>query len=357
MSTAPRVTAVITSRERFSYAEESLSNFFTHTSVPCQVVYVDVNSPQNRWQRIKKIANDRGIVAVRVNKYVSPNCARNIGLRYAEGEYVAFLDNDVEYTDHWLEPLLKCADEEKADMVGPLYLHGPLHEQTVHMAGGDMEFSGVWGEREFVQTQRYFMKHISEVPKEEMRRQQCDIIEFHCALVRRDVIDRVGGMDEGLLTTREHLDFSQRVLDAGGTVWFEPESVITYRMPPPFALSDLPYFMLRWSDEWTRDTLRHFAHKYGIKPSYVERVTKNRKGRQYLLFQQLAPLLTSVLGDSGTKVAKRVFQAVEPVGNRVLVELAALREPPLRWETHLPKPSAGGPGVTASTGPATTTPS
>ncbi|MFF3544815.1 glycosyltransferase family 2 protein [Streptomyces platensis] len=341
MDTVPRVTAIITSRERFSYAEESLASFFRYTSIPCQLVYVDVNSPRDRWNRIKRIADEHDIIAVRVNKYVSPNCARNIGLRYAEGEYVVFLDNDVEYTENWLEPLVACADEEKAAMVGPLYLHGPLHEQTVHMAGGDMEFSGAWGEREFVQTQRHFMKPLAEVPEQELHRQRCDIIEFHCALVRREIFDEVGGMDEGLLTTREHLDFSQRVLDAGGTVWFEPRSVITYRMPPPFALTDLPYFMLRWSDEWTKDTLRHFANKYGIKPSYVERVTKNRKGRQYLLFEQVKPFLTSVLGDSGTRAVKKVFQAVEPVGNRALVELAALREPELRWETYRPAtPSA-----------------
>jgi hypothetical protein len=29
--------------------------------------------------------------------------------------------------------------------------------------------------------------------------------------------------------------------------------------PPPFALSDIPYFLLRWSEEWTRSSLEHFA--------------------------------------------------------------------------------------------------
>lgn len=332
--TTPRVTAIITSRERFSYAEESLRSFFANTEEPCKVVYVDVNSPREQWNELKTFCEANGVTSVRVNKYVSPNCARNIGLRYAEGEYVVFLDNDVEYTPGWLDSLLRCADEENAAMVGPLYLHGPLHEQIVHMAGGDMTFSGVWGDREFTQTQRHFMDPVSAVPAEKMRRQSCDIIEFHCALVRRSVFDRVGGMDEGLLTTREHLDFSQRVLDAGGTVWFEPTSVITYRVPPPFALSDLPYFMLRWSDRWTADTLQHFANKYGIRPSYVERVTKNRKGRQWLLFEQIKQYLPDAIGETGTKVVKRVFQKVEPIGNRLLVEAIALRDRPLDWEVY-----------------------
>ncbi|MBU3864068.1 glycosyltransferase [Streptomyces sp. 4503] len=350
MDSPPRVTAIITSRERFSYAEESLESFYAHTDVPCRVVYVDVNSPSDRWERLQRLSDIHGFTSVRVNKYVSPNCARNIGLRYAEGEYVVFLDNDVEYTPGWLEPLIDCADKEQAAMVGPLYLHGPLEEQTVHMAGGDMEFSGTWGTREFTQTQRHFMKPVSEVPADELHRQRCDIIEFHCALVRRSVFDQVGGMDEGLLTTREHLDFSQRVLDAGGTVWFEPSSVITYRMPPPFALTDLPYFMLRWSDAWTAETLKHFATKYGIKPGYVERVTKNRKGRQWLLFEQIKQYLPDALGPTATKAVKRAFQKVEPIGNRLLVEFMALREPPLEWQVHHnSRPAAREPAATAGT--------
>ncbi|MGW8486039.1 glycosyltransferase family 2 protein [Streptomyces sp. NPDC055886] len=334
MDNSPRVTAIITSRERFSYAEESLRSFYEHTELPCDVVYVDVNSPRDRWERLKRLGDELGFTAIRLNKYVSPNCARNVGLRFAASEYVVFLDNDVDYTPGWLEPLVACADSENAAMVGPLYLHGPLEEQVVHMAGGDMEFSGFWGTREFKQTQRYFMKHLTEVPEKELRRQRCDIIEFHCALVRRSVFEQVGGMDEGLLTTREHLDFSQRVLDAGGTVWFEPGSVITYRMPPPFALTDLPYFMLRWSDAWTEDTLRHFANKYGIRPSYVERVTKNRKGRQWLLFEQIKQHLPDGLGESGTKVVKRSFQKVEPLLNRAVVEVLTFRDEPLQWQVH-----------------------
>ncbi|MFD9538602.1 glycosyltransferase family 2 protein [Streptomyces sp. NPDC060022] len=313
------LTLIVTVRERFSYSRESLENLIETADCPYKLVYVDINSPGPVASYLKAAAEKHSFTLVRLDHYVSPNEARNIGLRHAEGEYVVFLDNDVEFTPGWLSALVRCAREENASLVGPLYLHGRLEDQSVHMAGGDMSFSGTWGSRDFTQTQRYFMKNLAEVPESELTRQQCDIVEFHCALVRRDVFDRVGGMDEGLLTTREHLDFCQRVLDSGGTVYFEPESVITYRMPPPFETSDLPYFMLRWSDEWTRKTLVHFAHKHGIAPSYVQRVAKNRRRRQSLLFQWAEPRIRPVLGSAGTSVAKKIFSVVEPLGNRLLV--------------------------------------
>lgn len=326
------ITIIVTSRERFSFSAESLRSLYAHTLIPFTLVYVDVNAPDAVYTELRELADEHDFSLVRVNQYISPNMARNIGLRYATGKYVVFVDNDVEYTDGWLEALVECAEEEQAWVVGPLYLQGALEEKSVHMAAGDMRFEGVWGTRDFEQTQRHFMKHLDEVPPTELVRQKCDIMEFHCALVRRDVIDRVGGMDEGLLTTREHLDFCQRVLDAGGTVYFEPTSVITYRMPPPFARYDLPYFMLRWSDKWTRSTLAHFANKYGIKPSYIERIAKNRRGRQWLLFLTTKRKLKPLVGERLTNAAQKVFAAVEPIANRIVVEALTLRAPAVKWE-------------------------
>jgi glycosyltransferase involved in cell wall biosynthesis len=315
------VTLIVNVRERFSYTRESLESLFTTADYPYEMVYVDVNSPAPIGGLLEQMADKHGFTLVRINRYVCPNEARNVGLRYAKSKYVVFLDNDVEFTPGWLSALVRCAEEENAWLVGPLYLHGPLAEKSVHMAGGDMRFAGPWGNRSFEQTQRYFMKNLDDVPKENLVRQPCEIVEFHCALVRRDVFDRVGGMDEGLLTTREHLDFCQRVLDAGGTIYFEPASVITYRMPPPFSAYDLPYFLLRWSDELTKRTLVHFAHKYGIAPAYMDRVGKTRRRRQSLLFGWVEPRIRSLVGETGAAVVKRVLSVVEPVGNRVLVEV------------------------------------
>jgi hypothetical protein len=204
--------------------------------------------------------------------------------------------------------LVRCAEDEGADVVGPLYLEGPLADEVVHMAGGDMAMSGNWGTREFQQTQRHFLTKLADVPRADLRRQECDIIEFHCALVRRDILDKAGWMDEGLLTTREHLDFCLRVQAVGGRIFFEPASVMTYLTPPPLHRRDLRYFLVRWSDQWTRETLVHFAHKYGITPAYVDRVAKTRARRHRILLGWL------VGGDRGLvgRAVGAVVRTIEP---------------------------------------------
>lgn len=98
--------------------------------------------------------------------------------------------------------------------------------------------------------------------------------EFHCALVRRSMFEKVGGLDEKMLSTKEHIDFCMTVREAGGSVWFEPASIITYVFPcraRPMSPEDWPFFALRWSNSYGTRSLDHFVRKWGLRtdPGYV----------------------------------------------------------------------------------------
>jgi hypothetical protein len=108
-------------------------------------------------------------------------------------------------------------------------------------------------------------RKVSDVTLERGETQCC---EFHCALVRRDALERHGEFDEGLLATREHIDFSLTVLRAGGKLIFEPSAVVTYVFPNranPLTPEDWRFFTLRWSPVWQRRSLEHFARKWGFE--------------------------------------------------------------------------------------------
>ena len=83
-------------------------------------------------------------------------------------------------------------------------------------------------------------------------------------LARREILQELGPLDEVLLSTREHVDLCLTVRDAGGTVWFEPNAVVTYVVATSFAWTDIPYYLLRWSDTWVRTSLRHFEQKWKL---------------------------------------------------------------------------------------------
>ena len=83
-------------------------------------------------------------------------------------------------------------------------------------------------------------------------------------LVRTDVFDQIGLMDEKLPCLHEERDFCLTVSGAGGEIYIEPKAVVTYVPPPPCESWDLPYFMLRWSEAWIHSSVRHFNQKWGL---------------------------------------------------------------------------------------------
>ena len=263
----PRVTLAVVPRERFSCIPRSLQSVYDHTRPPFQLVYVDGGSPRRLRRYLDRQAGKHGFRLIRTSRYLSPNEARNLALREATTEYVVFLDNDVSVTPGWLDKLVACADETGAAVVGPLTCIGRPEHEVIHLAGGDVQILEEPENGRVIRRVRERMylpnRKVGDV-RAGLRRQECRLAEFHCMLVRRSIFDAVGEFDEGMLSTREHLDFCLLVRQAGGAIYFEPDSVVTYVPGPPFAWSDLGFYMLRWSDDWERRSLQHFSEKWAL---------------------------------------------------------------------------------------------
>ena len=258
------VTIVVVPRERFSCASQSLESIYNHTDYPFKLVYVDGNSPQKVQHYLQEQAQKRGFQLIRTDYYLTPNHARNIGLAQVDTKYVVFFDNDVIVSSGWLGALVKCAEETNASVVGPLMCQDqPVHE-TIHFAGGE---SHIWTDktgRRRLREKMYRQGQQVVKVRENLERTQTELAEFHCVLVRAEIFDTVGQLDEAMLNTKEHLDFCMSVDKAGGTVYFEPASIVTYVPGPPLEWSDLHFYMLRWSDAWTLGSLHRLRDKWNI---------------------------------------------------------------------------------------------
>jgi hypothetical protein len=192
---------------------------------------------------------------------LSPNQARNLGWQAVQTKYTVFLDNDALVSAQWLEQLVQCAEETNAWVVAPLYLIGEFEKRTIHLTEGRLHARVEQGRRVLYDEQFLFNASLDSL-QEPLRRGPTDYAEFHCMLVRTDVLQRVGPLDEKLWSLHEHIDVCLGVQKAGGTVLVEPSSVVTYVPPPPGRWWDLPYFMLRWNEEWNHSSVRHFLEKW-----------------------------------------------------------------------------------------------
>lgn len=268
----PLSTVVAVPRERFESAVESLESLFTNTAEPFALVYVDAGSPRAVADRIAALARQRDFTLIRSDSYLTPNQARNLALAHVTTRYAAFVDNDVFFSPGWLAALERCAEDTSADIVAPVICIGrPVHSK-IHHAGGISRIVEENGKRVFRE------KHnLAETPlagvRETLARAPTEMCEFHCVLVRANVFERLGKLDESLMSSHEHIDLCLKVREAGGSVFFEPKSVVTY-IPKKLRPYEIPYFMLRWSNSWTRQSLDHFFEN-GMPSSMTAATTRS----------------------------------------------------------------------------------
>lgn len=280
----PLVTIVVTPRDRWGLAEASLVSVRDNTQTPFELIYVDGGMPKRVKSGIEAICREPGYQLMTSRRFLTPNEARNRGARKARTKYVVFLDNDVMVTENWLGLLVDEAEASGADVVAPITCQNlPLHTQ-IHQAGGTFAtsaeefFAQPRGKRRILE-QTYLQRTDLADPSVPQKPFDTQLCEFHCALVRRDTLEKLGWLDEKMLGTKEHLDFCMSVFQAGGRVRVEPRSVVTCVLPSgsrPIDAADYPYFALRWSPRWQMDSLAYFTEKWGVdaEPYFDERRSK-----------------------------------------------------------------------------------
>ncbi|MEM9006432.1 MAG: glycosyltransferase [Cyanobacteria bacterium P01_F01_bin.86] len=357
----PKVTIVVGPRERFSYTRASLESIYQDTDYPFDLVFIDVCSPQPIRDYVIEKSQEKSFKVIHTDRYISPNQARNVGLRYVlsetDSKYVVFIENDVIVKKGWLTQLVACAEETDATVVGPLTCIGHPAHQVIHNAGGKsyIQVDTKHGQpRRRIRQSAYLTgTPIAAVP-DELHRTQCDYVEFHCMMARTAIFEQIGLLDEGMMATREHIDFCFMVTEAGGTIYNERASVVTTDTLgidsnkaglmawfgtlelPDFKLYDLPYFMLRWSDAWDLASLHHLRDKWGLtdKDKYFRRRYAGLGSRRHELL--IKPLVARLTLGNGNEQLEKLLINLERRLNHYLYQRYIQRHPGIN---HPPQPT------------------
>lgn len=324
--TEPIVTLVVVPRERFSCTQESLESIYEHTDFPFKLIYVDGNSPAKVRRYLETKAQEKNFKLIRTDYYLSPNHARNIGLSHVDTKYLVFVDNDVVVSPGWLKALVDCAEETEATIVGPLMCEKkPIH-QRVHFAGGESHVVIDVKGRRHLREKMYKQGHDAVELLPQLQRTETELSEFHCTLVRTDIFERIGYLDEAMLNTKEHLDFCMNVAAHGGKVYFEPASLVTYVPGPPLEWTDLHFYMLRWSDAWTLASLERIREKWDLcEDGYFK--TKYKKLGVRRISTIIKPFVRKVSFGQENKPLKRFLKKLDRKINRYLTDRYAAKLP------------------------------
>jgi GT2 family glycosyltransferase/predicted Zn-dependent protease len=183
-----------------------LESLIAVTRQPYELILVDNASNDGTPAYLEEVRNRPGparFAVVRNEENRGFPAACNQGLALARGEYVVFLNNDTVLTPGWLDGLIRWSltDWPRIGLVGPMTNYTRAPQQV------DAGYADLAGLPAFAtQRAREFAGRCLPVER----------LTGFCLLARRELLDRIGGMDESFGTGLfEDDDLSVRARRAG----------------------------------------------------------------------------------------------------------------------------------------------
>jgi GT2 family glycosyltransferase/Flp pilus assembly protein TadD len=180
----PLVSIIILTFNQLEHTRACVDNIVRHTRDQYEIIFVDNGSTDGTVAWLKETAgrNDSFTLIVNnENKGFAAGC--NQGIRAAAGEYVLLLNNDVVVTIGWLDGMLECLQAvPDTGFVGPMTDNISGIQKVPDVGYGDLSGLDDYA-RDF--RERYRHRRIFS------RR----VVGF-CMLFRRELVERIGYLDE-----------------------------------------------------------------------------------------------------------------------------------------------------------------
>ncbi|MGQ9599750.1 MAG: glycosyltransferase family 2 protein [Anaerolineae bacterium] len=193
-----------------------------------EIVVVDNASSDGSPEMIAAEFPDVRLVANAENRGFT--AANNQGLALSQGRFLLLLNPDTEVVGDALPTMVRYMEAHpEVGAVGPQlrYPDGSLQSSRRRFptfATALVESTVIqewWTDNRFLH--RYYM---ADTPDDVI--QPVDWIVGACLMVRREVYERVGGLDERFFMYSEELDWCRRIKSAGWTVVYLPDAVVVH---------------------------------------------------------------------------------------------------------------------------------
>jgi glycosyltransferase involved in cell wall biosynthesis len=212
MVSMPKVSVIIPVYNRAQMVVEAIESVFGQTFRDFELLVVDDGSTDGTWDALQAYGP-------RLRAWRKPHAgaaaARNLGIKNAGGEYLAFLDSD----DLWRPEKLARQVE---------YLDRHPEAALVHCDGWWIKGPEVPPDLASRPT-FYANRPIPQGP-DAARYLMSSPIPTPYIMMRRNVAERIGGFAEDL-RLHEDADFLLRLLEAGEQIGYVPEPLAIVRIP------------------------------------------------------------------------------------------------------------------------------
>lgn len=241
---APRVSLLVPTRDRADLLRTCVESLLARTDYPdFEVVVVDNGSTEpdalacldelGRRDRVRVLRYDAPFNYSAINNWAAAQC---------DGEVLGLVNNDIEViTPGWLREMVSHAVRPEIGAVGAM-LYYP--DDRIQHAGVVLGIHGV-AAHVYCGMPRGYPGHGGRARVA----QQLSAVTAACMVVRREVFERVGGLDESLQVAFNDIDFCLRVRQAGYRNLWTPFAELYHHESASRGTEDSPGKRARFAGE------------------------------------------------------------------------------------------------------------
>ncbi|MDE1817946.1 MAG: glycosyltransferase family 2 protein [Thaumarchaeota archaeon] len=270
----PLISIIIPTKDNLKKLKKCLDSISKSTYRNHEIIIVSNSKSKETW----KFLNASGHKVLEYNKEFNYSKINNFATKYANGEYLLFLNDDTEViTNDWLESMLLYSMQDDVGVVGSLLLFpkSVFYKLSIQHAGVSMGIAGPtahsFGYCHFKEKHyRDFDKVVRNV----------SAVTAACMMIRKDVFGKVNGFDERFVIAFGDIDLCLRIRHLGYQIVYNPDvKLYHYESSTRGTLNPLDdniSFITRWEedtisgDRFYNPNLSHLARNFRINPYFSE---------------------------------------------------------------------------------------
>ncbi|MGN0262991.1 MAG: glycosyltransferase [Oliverpabstia sp.] len=215
---SPLVSVLIPNKDQKESLKKCLDSVFEKTTYSnYEIIIIENNSTESEtfeyYRELQKRSNVKVITWKEGFNYSAIN---NFGEKEASGEYLLFLNNDVEVINpRWMEEMLGNCQRPEVGITGAK-LYYP--DDTIQHAGTIIGIGGIAGHA-FLNMPRSRTGYLHKASIQ----MNLSAVTAACMMMKRSVFEQIGGFEEKLTVAFNDVDLCLRTVQAGYLVVYNPK--------------------------------------------------------------------------------------------------------------------------------------
>lgn len=268
----PLISVIIPNKDHTDDLDICLKSLYEKSSYKnFEVIIVENNSTEKEtfeyYEKIKqRYENLKVVIWTGIFNYSAIN---NFGVSYAKGEYILLLNNDVEIINgSCLEEMLMFAQRKDVGAVGAKLYYS---DDTVQHAGVILGLGGTAGH-----AHKHFGRSHPGYAARASIAQNLTACTAACLMMRRDVFDEVGGLDESFEVAFNDVDLCMKIREKGYLIVFTPYAELYHYESKSRGNDDTPEKLERFHGEVRRFEMKWQKQLDDGDPYYNPNLTLTR---------------------------------------------------------------------------------